>query len=56
MRNDDEVKDKVLKLLQKMKETDTFEISIIIKKPIEEVNAIMEEISDDGTVLIIDHN
>ena len=54
MSNTETIKRKVLKLLQQKPETDSFEISIIIKEPIDDINKTLERMFiDDGTVLFL---
>ena len=51
MSKDAIIRRKVLKLLQKKPETDSFEIAVIIREPIDDINRTLEEISnDDGTI------
>ena len=54
MSSNETIKRKVLKLLQQKPETDSFEISVIIKEPIDDINRTLERMSgEDGTVLIL---
>lgn len=42
------IKKKVLKVLEEKIEIDSFEIAILIKEPINDINMILEEISVGG--------
>ena len=42
------IKKKVLKVLEEKSDTDSFEISVIIKEPINDINIILEEILVGG--------
>ena len=54
MSRDETIKKKVLKLLQEKPETDSFEIAVIIREPINDINRTLEEISGkDGTILFL---
>ena len=54
MPRNETIKRKVLKLLQQKPETDSFEIAVIIREPIDDVNRTLERMStDDGTVLFL---
>lgn len=53
MSRDETIRKKVLKLLQEKPKTDSFEISVIIRESVDDINRTLEKISsEDGTVLL----
>lgn len=42
----DKVKDKVVKVLKERNVKDTFEIAVLIREPIEEINSVIEELTE----------
>ena len=45
-------KEKVISLLQRTGETDSFEIAMLLLIPVDEVNMILEEINREGIVTV----
>lgn len=45
-------KEKVISLLQRTGETDSFEIAMLLLIPVDEVNVILEEINREGIVTV----
>jgi len=50
--NRDYTRERILKLLEKRKEIDSFEISLILKLPLSDVDRTLDEISKEGTILV----
>ncbi len=52
MSKDDAIRKKVLKLLEKKPDTDSFEIAIMLREPIADVNRTLEDMSGNCEILI----
>lgn len=53
MSREDIVKKKVIRLLKEKAVDDSFEISIILKEPVDDINKALDDLTDeDGNVLL----